>query len=105
VNFSEIQVKRHTCDRKGPPAKVIDESGDEPITCIYPTCSVRGVPQVFTSGMRTEQLIAKIEGRSLETRELIARLVELLATVAQRTDVEDVRRRLSAMIADLEKPR
>ena len=47
----------HTCDRKGPPAKVIDESGDEPITCIYPTCSVCGVPQVF-AGMRTEQLIA-----------------------------------------------
>jgi hypothetical protein len=23
------------------------ESGDEPITCIYPTCSVCGVPQVF----------------------------------------------------------
>jgi hypothetical protein len=37
----------HTCDRKGPPEKVIDESGDEPITRIYPTCSVCGVPQVF----------------------------------------------------------
>jgi hypothetical protein len=23
-------VSDHTCDRKGPPAKVIDESGDEP---------------------------------------------------------------------------
>ena len=34
------------CDRKGPPAKVIDESGDEPMTCIYPTCSVCGVPQL-----------------------------------------------------------
>ena len=33
-------MRDHTCDRKGPPAKVIDESGDEPITCIYPTCSV-----------------------------------------------------------------
>ena len=41
------QVDRHTCDRKGAPAKVIDESGDEPITCIYPTRSVCGVPQVF----------------------------------------------------------
>ena len=30
----------HTCDRKGPPAKVIDETGEEPITWIYPTCSV-----------------------------------------------------------------
>ena len=26
---------------------VIDESGDEPITCVYPTCSVCGVPEVF----------------------------------------------------------
>ena len=33
----------HTCDRKGLPAKVIDESGDESMTCIYPTCSVWGV--------------------------------------------------------------
>jgi hypothetical protein len=40
-------VNEHTCDRKGPPAKVVDESGDEPITCIYPTCSVCGMPQVF----------------------------------------------------------
>ena len=39
----------HTCDRKGPPAKVIDESCDEPITGIYPTCSVCGKPQVFLS--------------------------------------------------------
>jgi len=26
----------HCCDRKGPPEKIIDESSDEPITCIYP---------------------------------------------------------------------
>ena len=46
----------HTCDRKGPPAKVIDESGDEPITCIYPTCSVCGVPQVFDKPRATDTL-------------------------------------------------
>ena len=40
-------MKKHTCDRKGPPAKVIDESCDKPITRIYPTRSVCGVPQVF----------------------------------------------------------
>jgi hypothetical protein len=40
-------MSEYTCDRKGPPAKVIDESGDEPITCIYPACSVCGMPQVF----------------------------------------------------------
>jgi len=44
---SLIDVSDHTCDRKGPPAKVIDESGDEPITRIYPTCSMCGKPQVF----------------------------------------------------------
>ena len=48
-------VLDHTCDRKGPPAKVIDESGDEPITCIYPTCSVYGVPQVFLTCERLSQ--------------------------------------------------
>ena len=74
----------HTCDRKGPPAKVIDESGDEPITCIYPTCSVCGVPQVFDVGTRTEQLIAKLETLSSESRELIARLVELWRALHSR---------------------
>ena len=39
-------MRDHTCDRKGPPAKV-DESGDEPIARIYPACSVCGVPQMF----------------------------------------------------------
>ena len=39
-----------TCDRKGPPAN--DESGDEPITGNYPTCSVCGVPQVFEDQWR-----------------------------------------------------
>ena len=29
----------HTCDRKGRPAKVIDDSGEESLTRIYPTCS------------------------------------------------------------------
>jgi hypothetical protein len=43
---------RHTCDRKSPPAKVVDERGDEPITCIYPTCSVSGKPQAFTGEER-----------------------------------------------------
>ena len=93
----------HTCDRKGPPAKVIDESGDEPITSIYPTCSVCGVPQVFDTDTRTKLLMAKLETLSLESRELIARLVELLASVAQRTEIADVRRRLGAVIADLER--
>ena len=40
-------MRDHTCDGKGPPEKVIDESGDEPITGIYPTCSMCGKPQVF----------------------------------------------------------
>jgi hypothetical protein len=40
-------VRDHTCDRKGPPAKVIDDpDGDQEITCIYPTCSVCGKPQL-----------------------------------------------------------
>ncbi len=43
----------HTCDRKGPPAKAIDESRDEPITGIYPTCSVCG--QVLFVGTRTSK--------------------------------------------------
>jgi len=37
----------HACDRKGPPTKVIDETGDRPITAIFPTCSECGKPQVF----------------------------------------------------------
>ena len=47
----------HTCNRKGPPAKVIDESGAEPITGIYPTCSVCGVPQVFDKPRVTDTLL------------------------------------------------
>jgi len=31
------RVTVHTCDRKGELAKVLDESGDEPLTCIYST--------------------------------------------------------------------
>ena len=42
----------HTCDRKGPPAKALDESRDEPMTGIDPTCSVCGKPQVLKSGSR-----------------------------------------------------
>ena len=42
----------HTCDRKGPPAKVIDDPDGESITRIYPTCSACGVPQVFTDEER-----------------------------------------------------
>jgi len=95
-------VLDHTCNRKGPPEKLIDESGDEPITRIYPTCSVCGVPQVFDVDSRADQLIANLQALSLESRELIARLVELLASVAQRTEIEDVRRRLRAVIADFE---
>jgi hypothetical protein len=45
--MTRVTVSEHTCDRKGLPAQVIDESGDEPITHIYPTCSVCGKPQVF----------------------------------------------------------
>lgn len=37
----------HTCDRKGSPGKVVNEAGDGPMTGLYPTCSVCGVPQVF----------------------------------------------------------
>jgi hypothetical protein len=36
----------HTCDRIGPAQRVIDETGEQPITGIYPTCSVCGTPQV-----------------------------------------------------------
>jgi hypothetical protein len=50
-------VSDHTCDRKGPPAKVIDESYDPPITCIYPTCSVCGVPQVFSRASLTAYVL------------------------------------------------
>lgn len=42
------RLSEHTCDRKGPPEKVIDESGDEPITRVYPTCSECGKPQVLS---------------------------------------------------------
>ena len=40
-------VSDHICNRKGPGAKVIDESADEAITCIYPTCSVCRKPQAL----------------------------------------------------------
>jgi cation diffusion facilitator CzcD-associated flavoprotein CzcO len=75
-------MRDHTCDRKGPPAKVIDESGDEATTYIYPTCSVCGVPQVFDIGARTERLTAQLETLSSQQRELITRLVDLLASMA-----------------------
>jgi len=38
----------HVCDRKSPPARVIDESCHPPITALYPTCSQCGRPQVFS---------------------------------------------------------
>jgi hypothetical protein len=38
-----LAMSDHICDRKGPPAKVIDESGDEPITCIYPEARARSL--------------------------------------------------------------
>ena len=44
--LTHVLLSDHVCNRKGPPAKVIDESGDEPITAIYPTCSVCDKPQV-----------------------------------------------------------
>ncbi len=37
----------HICDRNGPTERVIDETGDQPITGLFPTCSVCGVPQTF----------------------------------------------------------
>jgi hypothetical protein len=46
-------MRDHACDRNGPPAKVIDESGDEPITAIYPTCSACGVPQALPANEST----------------------------------------------------
>ena len=36
-----------TCDRKGQPAKVIDESGDEPLTRIIQRARCAEAPQVF----------------------------------------------------------
>jgi hypothetical protein len=42
-----MSADSHVCDRKGPPAKVIDDPDGESITRIYPTCSVCGKPQVF----------------------------------------------------------
>jgi hypothetical protein len=36
----------HNCDRKGPPAKVIDEAGDEPITGISEVLDVRAAAGV-----------------------------------------------------------
>ena len=53
-----IANRPHTCDRKGPPAKVVDETGDEPLTGIYPTCSVCGKPQVFHDSRASEELLA-----------------------------------------------
>jgi hypothetical protein len=38
------------------------------------------VPQVFSVGTRSEELIAKLEALSSENRDLIARLVDLCAS-------------------------
>ncbi len=86
-----MRNQQHTCDRKGPPAKVIDESGDKPIKPIYATCSVCRKPQVFIARTRIEQLIAMLETLSSEQRELIVGLVELWTSAAQQTLLEDVR--------------
>ena len=53
----------HTCDR------TLDESGDEPITCIYPTCSVCGKPQVFAK-LRTVDAKARFGGDPLVEKRL-----------------------------------
>jgi hypothetical protein len=36
----------HSCDRNGPTQRVLDRTGPEPLTSIYPTCSICGTPQV-----------------------------------------------------------
>lgn len=42
------EVGGHACDRKGRPAKVVDESGHgATTTAICPTCSVCATPQVL----------------------------------------------------------
>lgn len=37
----------HECDRKGRSERIVDETGDKPITRIAPTCSVCRKPQVI----------------------------------------------------------
>jgi hypothetical protein len=41
----------HVCNRKGPTQRVIDESADPHVTCIYPTCSHCGKPQSTRDGV------------------------------------------------------
>lgn len=60
----------HVCDRKGPRAKVVDESGDAPITRIYPTCSLCGMPQI-----RLEHAVARAVGE----RRVLGRVCERVA--------------------------
>src|SRR5438876_1123709 len=43
-----MSTEPHMCDRKGSPAKMINETGHEPQTGFYLTCSA-GKPQVFES--------------------------------------------------------
>ena len=92
----------HTCDRKGPPDRFIDKSGDEPITriYIYPTCSVCGKPQVFNA--RAEQIIAKLSLLSAEDRELVARLVDRFASA--HSPATEVRNQAATLIAYLRQP-
>jgi hypothetical protein len=49
ANRRRADAAAHNCDRKGPPAEVVHESGDQPGSSIYPTCSICGVPQIFRS--------------------------------------------------------
>jgi hypothetical protein len=90
-------VNDHICDRKGPPEKIIDESGDEPIARICPTCSVCRKPQVFNA--RTQQIIAKLSLLSAEDRELIARLVDRFAST--QPAATEVRSQAATLIAYL----
>lgn len=48
-------VSKHVCDRKGPREGVVDESRYPPVTRIHPTCSVCGVPQIFSVSDRNAE--------------------------------------------------
>jgi hypothetical protein len=63
AEFADL-VSKHVCDRGGPRKCVVDESHDPPITGIYPTCSVCGVPQVFDVP-RTDAISDAIDKRPL----------------------------------------
>lgn len=71
------------CGGNGWPAKVVD-AGNEPITTIFPTCSMCGMPQLLDASPRAQEIIAKAAALSAEGREVITRLAALLA--ASRDD-------------------